>query len=750
MTKAKIIGICASLAAAAAIVVTVIMLSGEEAYRILKIFEVNGTGNVDRQSTVISAYEGMKLESNDTLSVGNESTIRLSLDDNKYILLDQNTVMSFKAEGNAENSLTRIELREGAILNEVTEALSADSLYEVNTPKTTMAVRGTSFSVEVIPEKDGYLTYLSVLHGIVSVQLYDENGNPKGNPVSVGEGFSVAIFTENGVDSAGSADAFGNAYFVLLKEDGFVAVPDGESPLFELDGNLIPDAIKEQALKSDETGLLKLKIAVADELRDKEEQPEQTTVAVTTQPPVSETTTTTTTTAEETTTTTVTEAVTTTTEQTTAVTSAVTTTAAPVTVVTTTTLVTTTEEITTTEETTAEETITTEEATTTEATTVTTTRTTTSPSYQYYPTITTTSVTTPFTSFVTTPEIVVTTTTTEATTPAPVMYTVEFYDENGELVYSEEVEEGGTVSSIPDVPEKTGYTGMWQYNGDEYTGAAVSGDMKITAVYTINTYNVTFRLEGVENVEPFTEEYEYGEVVELPEIPDFEYYTHTLWQYNNEEYEPLGSVTVESDMEFVAEYSPATVYMEVMIPNYSYGSPPGHYDTIPVTFGKAFSENERGYTVAQMLELYDDPTTAFPDELWTSNGWVEYTADHAKVGFDVILTDDTLIDETVVSSRTDNDGNTYYYVYLEIVYTERLCTITYLIKGYTENGDLDENGFGVYLVDGTANYNNSYDFVPFPTVDGKTGYWSLDMDGSTSKSFLNYAEDTIVYGFFNP
>ena len=49
MTKAKIIGICASVAAVATIAVTAILLGGEEAYRILKVFEMNGTGNVDRQ-----------------------------------------------------------------------------------------------------------------------------------------------------------------------------------------------------------------------------------------------------------------------------------------------------------------------------------------------------------------------------------------------------------------------------------------------------------------------------------------------------------------------------------------------------------------------------------------------------------------------------------------------------------------------------------------------------------------------------
>ena len=109
MTKAKIIGICASIAAVATIAVTAVLLNGEEAYRLLKIFEINGTGNVDRSSSIISAYEGMKLENGDTLSVGNDSTMRLSLDEEKYILLDNNTVMNLYAEGSSESSRTKIE-----------------------------------------------------------------------------------------------------------------------------------------------------------------------------------------------------------------------------------------------------------------------------------------------------------------------------------------------------------------------------------------------------------------------------------------------------------------------------------------------------------------------------------------------------------------------------------------------------------------------------------------------------------------
>ncbi len=744
MTKGKIIGICASVAAVAAIAVTALMLSGGEAYRILKIFEMNGSGKVDRPSSgVISAYESMKLENEDTLSVDSESTIRLSLDDDKYILLDQNTVMSFEAEGTAENSRTKINLVEGAILNEVTEPLSADSIYEVSTPNTTMAVRGTSFSVEVIPQENGWLTKLSVLHGTVSVQLYDENGNPKGSPVSVTEGFSVAIFTENKLYSAESAGAYGDAYFVFITEDGYTPVPEGESPLFPLERSYITEEIRLQALKSDESKLLELKISVADELRGKGEEPEQTTTTAETEAPASETTTTSAATTAETTTTT---------PETTTVTSAVTTaapvtaasTTAPVTTVTTT--VTTEPTVTATEKTTTAETTTT--TTTTAETTTTTSRTRNTAAAATNMTImpvitaattTTTAVTTTTTAYAAT---AVTTTTASTTAPA-VKYTVSFYDENGNEVYSEEVEENGTVSSIPDVPDKTGYTGIWTCNGAEYTGGTVTGNMTITAQYTINTYTVTYSAD-CDNADdiPAGGTYEYGDVITIPAVPAKAYQSSAVWTCNGTEYTEGQTVTVESDMEITAVYTPVKVEMQIMIPYPTAKDTQNHIGTITIDYGAPFSQNDAGLTLAELIEMYDDPTdNGGETHTGWDDTWTAYTVSSIKIGNTYQLTDDLVIDSTMIYEGTDENGDTVYTTTIYFEYGYRELTVTYLIYGY--GTDLNENGYGVYTTE-TTTYENYYDLIDFPA--GYSGYWGSEPDSSESTESLYVSADTTFYG----
>ena len=53
----------------------------EDAYRVLKVFEMEGASIVSREgSGDLEAYVGMNLESGDVLSVGDESTLRVVLD----------------------------------------------------------------------------------------------------------------------------------------------------------------------------------------------------------------------------------------------------------------------------------------------------------------------------------------------------------------------------------------------------------------------------------------------------------------------------------------------------------------------------------------------------------------------------------------------------------------------------------------------------------------------------------------------
>lgn len=62
----------------------------------------------------------------------------------------RNTVKRFYATGNERNSKTGIDLLNGAITCEVRKKLNSNSTYEINTPNSTMAVRGTTVRAEVI------------------------------------------------------------------------------------------------------------------------------------------------------------------------------------------------------------------------------------------------------------------------------------------------------------------------------------------------------------------------------------------------------------------------------------------------------------------------------------------------------------------------------------------------------------------------------------------------------------------------
>ncbi len=265
--KVKIIIAACTVAAAAAVTGAVIVLNSEEAYRVIKVFELEGSAAVEREAGKLNAYVGMNLESGDVLSVDDNSLVRISLDGDKYILLDSGTVMELYAEGSASDSRTTINLKEGTILNEITNALSANSSYEVNTPKATMAVRGTSFSVTVEKQpSDGYLTDIDTIHGTVAVRLFDEYGNPKGSEVFVTAGYRATISTDRNSITGNSPEIDGKAYFVFRDKDGIVGC-DGHDPVYPSDYSNFSYAVKEVALGSNDSGILVLDKEIADKLR---------------------------------------------------------------------------------------------------------------------------------------------------------------------------------------------------------------------------------------------------------------------------------------------------------------------------------------------------------------------------------------------------------------------------------------------------------------------------------------------------
>lgn len=269
--KAKIVISAVAVAAVGTAVTAAVILTGStDTYRVLKVFELSGSAVISREGTgKLDAYVGMNLESGDTLTVNDDSTMRISMDNDKYVQLEGGTVLELVAEGTAADSRTSIKLKKGTILNELTSSLSANSSYEVSTPKSTMAVRGTSFLISVEENEDGsYNITTQTFHGKVEVILLDSEGNPTDKRVIVTEDNCVIVRTVVNDETGNPAEIDGISFFAVEIEDGvYVEVPYGESPLTGIDYSKLSESIKHRLLNSSESGVLVLNKLVEGKLR---------------------------------------------------------------------------------------------------------------------------------------------------------------------------------------------------------------------------------------------------------------------------------------------------------------------------------------------------------------------------------------------------------------------------------------------------------------------------------------------------
>ena len=179
-SKKLMIIICAAAFAVVAAVAAFLALrtSGEESYRSVMVYELEGSAVIERTDIgTIDAAENLYLESGDRVRVKENSMMRLKLDNDKYITAEENTVFVLTAKGNEQDSETKINLEQGAIINEIQNPLSDNSTYETITPNSVMAVRGTIYRAELCQDEDGNLvTKVYCFEGAVELSAIGENG----------------------------------------------------------------------------------------------------------------------------------------------------------------------------------------------------------------------------------------------------------------------------------------------------------------------------------------------------------------------------------------------------------------------------------------------------------------------------------------------------------------------------------------------------------------------------------------------
>lgn len=185
MKDKKKIGLVAGIAAAVAVigVISVVLIGHfnkkEETYRSIQVYDLEGSATIDREGVGnIQASEKLFLQSGDKVQVAADSFMRLKLDDDKYISVEQNSSFWIEADGDEAHSKTKIHLEQGAVTSEIQNKLNDGSTYEVTTPNSVMAVRGTTFRVELAAENQNKAAIkLSTFSGTVASALIQQDGS---------------------------------------------------------------------------------------------------------------------------------------------------------------------------------------------------------------------------------------------------------------------------------------------------------------------------------------------------------------------------------------------------------------------------------------------------------------------------------------------------------------------------------------------------------------------------------------------
>ncbi|MBR5361544.1 MAG: FecR domain-containing protein, partial [Lachnospiraceae bacterium] len=149
-TKGKVC-IAAGIVLIAVIAVLAVTLNKKD-YRSISVEETEGEVTVVGNKSNGNAYVGQHLYSGDDVTVGGSSELTMCMDTDKYMYADENTHFTLQASAGSEDSNIKIYLDEGSTLHKLGSKLGENDTYEVDTPNSTMSVRGTTFRVTVYKE----------------------------------------------------------------------------------------------------------------------------------------------------------------------------------------------------------------------------------------------------------------------------------------------------------------------------------------------------------------------------------------------------------------------------------------------------------------------------------------------------------------------------------------------------------------------------------------------------------------------
>lgn len=142
--KGKIIAAAITAAVFSSVITAVILVN--LGYRTIAVKALNGITQILNGDKENFAYEGLHLKEGDNVNVNKEADLTLALDEDKFVYAEPETRFWIEASGKLGDTRTTIHLEEGSQLFRIDKKLEGEEYFDVETPNSTMSVRGNCFS----------------------------------------------------------------------------------------------------------------------------------------------------------------------------------------------------------------------------------------------------------------------------------------------------------------------------------------------------------------------------------------------------------------------------------------------------------------------------------------------------------------------------------------------------------------------------------------------------------------------------